>query len=221
MILLLGDIHGNAGILRQAIEVSKESDTVAIVQLGDFGLFRDNEEWFLQNIKDSHIPIYFIDGNHDDCSRWIQYEEVTRIWDDLELFYVPRGTVMELNGRTVAFMGGAGSIDKKMRLENNMHWDINENISSTQVERLYKNALGKKVDMFLTHCPPHSVIEKNFDPTNKLWFGVGIDWRDPNQDIIEDAWDKLNYPPIYSGHMHKRIVGNDYRILNINELLAV
>jgi Icc-related predicted phosphoesterase len=221
MILLLGDIHSNAGIFRQVIELSKESGAIAIVQLGDFGLFRDNEEWFRQNIKDSHIPIYFIDGNHDDCTRWIQYEEVTRIWDDRELFYVPRGTVMELDGRTVAFMGGAGSIDKKMRLENNMHWDINENISSTQVERLYKNALGKKIDIFLTHCPPHSVIEKNFDPTNKLWFGVGIDWHDPNQDIIEDAWDKLNYPPIYSGHMHKRIVGKDYRILNIDELLAV
>lgn len=221
MILLLGDIHGNAGILRQALNVAKESSAVAIIQLGDFGMFQDNELWFRENIRDAHIPVYFIDGNHDNCRRWIELDEITRIWDDRELFYVPRGTVMELDGRILALMGGAASIDKKMRLENNMHWDENENISPTHVERLYRNALGKKIDMFLTHCPPHSVIEKNFDPMQKLWFGVGIDWIDPNQNIIEDAWDKLNYPPIYSGHMHKRIVGNDYRILNINELLAV
>lgn len=221
MILLLGDIHGSAGILRRALEVSKESNAVAIIQLGDFGMFRDNEEWFRENIKDAHIPIYFIDGNHDDCRRWDGLKEVTRIWDDRELFYIPRGTVMELDGRMIAFMGGAASIDKKMRLENNMHWDSNENISPKHIERLYKNALGKKIDMFLTHCPPHSVIEKNFDPMQKLWFGVGIDWIDPNQNIIEDAWDKLNYPPIYSGHMHKRVQGKDYRILNINEVLAV
>lgn len=221
MILLLGDIHGNAGILRKAIEVSKESDAKAIIQLGDFGLFPETEAWFRENVKDAHIPIYFIDGNHDNCQRWVEYESITQIWDDRELYYIPRGTVMELDGRTVAFMGGASSIDKNIRLKNNMDWDVNENISPTHIERLYRNALGKKVDMFLTHCPPHSVIEKNFDPINKLWFGVGVDWTDPNQNIIEDAWDKLNYPTVYSGHMHKRVVGNDYRILNINEILAV
>jgi predicted phosphodiesterase len=221
MILLLGDIHSNAGIFRQVIELSKESGAIAIVQLGDFGLFRDNEDWFRQNIKDAHIPIYFIDGNHDDCSRWIEYEEVTRIWDDRELFYVPRGTVMELDGRTVAFMGGASSIDKKIRLENNMHWDINENISDDHVNRLLNNTNGKKIDVLLTHCPPHSVIEKHFDPINKLWFGVGVDWVDPNQRIIEDIWQQLGTPNIYSGHMHKRVQGKNYRILNINELLAI
>jgi predicted phosphodiesterase len=221
MILLLGDIHGSAGILRRALEVSKESDATAIIQLGDLGLFPDNEEWFRAHVKDAHIPIYFIDGNHDDCARWDTYQEVTRVWDDRELFYIPRGTVMEMDGRTIAFMGGAGSIDKQMRVDTNMHWDVNENISPIHVERLYRNTLGKKIDIFLTHCPPNSVIEKNFDPMQKLWFGVGIDWVDPNQNIIEDAWDKLNYPPIYSGHMHKRIQGPDYRILEINELLAV
>lgn len=221
MILLLGDIHGDSRILQKAIEVSKKSNAVAIVQLGDFGMFRDNEKWFRENIKDAHIPIYFIDGNHDDCSRWIELKEVTRIWDDRELYYVPRGTVMDIDGRTIAFMGGAGSIDKQMRIETGIHWDENENISPAHVERLYRNALGKKIDMFLTHCPPNSVVEKNFDPMQKLWFGVGIDWVDSNQNIIEDAWDKLNYPSIYSGHMHKRIQGPDYRILEINELLAV
>lgn len=221
MILLLGDIHGNAGIFKEALDIAKQSSAVAIIQLGDFGMFPDNEEWFRLNLEYAHIPIYFIDGNHDDCIRWDTYTEVTRVWSDRNLYYIPRGTVMELDGHTIAFMGGAGSIDKKMRLETNMHWDSNENITPMHIERLYRNALGKKIDMFLTHCPPHSVIEKNFDPMQKLWFGVGIDWKDPNQDIIEDAWDKLNYPPIYSGHMHKRIVGNDYRILNINELLAV
>ena len=148
MILLLGDIHGNAGVLKQALDISKQSNAVAIIQLGDFGMLPDNEEWFRENIRDAHIPIYFIDGNHDDCRKWTKLEEVTRIWDDRELFYIPRGTVMELDGRIVAFMGGASSIDKNIRLKNNMHWDANENISPTHVERLYRNALGKKVDMF-------------------------------------------------------------------------
>lgn len=221
MILLLGDIHGESYILQEAIEVAKESNAVAIVQLGDFGLYDDTEYWFRAHIQHAHIPIYFIDGNHDDCRRWITYDSVTRIWDDRNLYYVPRGTVMELDGRTVAFMGGAGSIDKKIRLEHHMHWDANENIGEEHIANMFKNAEGRKIDMFLTHCPPNSVINEHFDPMQKLGFGVGIDWHDPNQDIIEDIWKKLGYPPVYSGHMHKKVVGASYRILNINELLAV
>ena len=221
MILLLGDIHGSAGILRRALEVSKQSDAVAIIQLGDFGILRDNEYWFRENIKDAHIPIYFIDGNHDDCKHWVQYETITRVWNDRELYYIPRGTVMELDGRTIAFMGGASSIDKNIRLKNNMHWDINENITDEHIDRLFNNVKDKKVDILLTHCPPHSIIERHFDPINKLWFGVGVDWVDPNQIIIEDIWNKLGTPDVYSGHMHKRVQGQNYRILEINELLAI
>jgi len=31
----------------------------------------------------------------------------------------------------------------------------------------------------------------------------------------------LGTPDVYSGHMHKRVQGINYRIVNINELLAV
>lgn len=221
MILLLGDIHGNAGILRKAIEVSKESDAKAIIQLGDFGLFPETEAWFRENVKDAHIPIYFIDGNHDDCQRWVECDTVTRIWEDREMFYIPRGTVMELDGRTIAVMGGASSINKNWLLRDGERWDSNEDITEPHISRLINNVEGKKVDMFLTHCPPHSVIQKNFDPLWKLYFEVSVDWVDPNQLIIEDVWQKLGSPDVYSGHMHKRIQGPNYRILDINELLAV
>ena len=221
MILLLGDIHGQTGILEEALDISKQSNACAIIQLGDFGLFQDNEEWFREHIKDAHIPIYFIDGNHDDCRRWIQYDSIHKVWDDRELYYIPRGTVMELDGQTIAVMGGASSINKKQLLEDNMHWDPNEDITKDDIARLLKNAEGKTVDMFLTHCPPHSVIQEHFDPVWKLHFDVNIDWIDPNQTIIEELWHKLGTPSVYSGHMHKRIQGMTYRILNINELLAV
>jgi Icc-related predicted phosphoesterase len=221
MILLLGDIHGNAGILKEAIAVAKQAHATAIVQLGDFGLFPDTESWFRENTKNSHVPIYFIDGNHDDCQRWVECDTITQVWDDRNLFYIPRGTVTELDGRTIAVMGGASSINKAWLLRDGQHWDSNEDITDEQINRLLDNSKGKTIDIFLTHCPPHTVIQKNFDPLWKLYFEVSVDWTDPNQLIIEDLWHKLGTPNIYSGHMHKRIQGDDYRILNINELLAV
>jgi len=221
MILLLGDIHGHAGILRKAIDVSKESNAKAIIQLGDFGLFPDTEAWFRENVKDAHIPVYFIDGNHDNCQRWVECETITRVWDDRELYYIPRGTVMELDGRTIAIMGGASSINKKWILRDGGNWDPNEDITEAQISLLLKNAEGKTIDTFLTHCPPHTVIQQNFDPLWKLHFEVSIDWTDPNQLIIEDLWHKMGSPDVYSGHMHKRVQGPNYRILDINELLAI
>ena len=223
MILLLGDIHGNVSVLRKAVGIATEVGAAAIIQVGDFGLMPKGglEEGFHRVAKDSPIPIYFIDGNHDDCQRWVQLREVTRIWEDSNLFYIPRGTVMELDGRTIAFMGGAASIDKDSRLRNGWHWDEFENIHPSEVLRLFKNAEGKNIDMLITHDTPTSVTAAHFDDSGKLWFGVGKDWHDHNMDVIQKIWDNLGNPQIYCGHMHKSVIGPNYRILNIDELLAV
>lgn len=221
MILLLGDIHGNVYTFKRAIQKAEEVGATALIQLGDFGMFPKNEEGFYRACKDINTPVYFIDGNHDDCTRWTQMTEVTRLWHDANLHYVPRGTVMEMEGKTIAFMGGAGSIDKDIRLREGMHWDEKENISPDEVLRLMDNAKNKTIDVLLTHCPPNSVIEENFDNSAKLWFGVGLDWKDHNQDIIEKIWHGLGTPMVYSGHMHRRVVGMTYRILDIDELLAI
>lgn len=225
MILLLGDIHGDYRTLQRAIDNANKVGAAALIQVGDFGLFRsfgmNSEEQFKNVVYTSKCPVYFIDGNHDDCTRWTTYTEVSQVYPELPLYYVPRGTVMEIDNRTVAFMGGAGSIDKNMRLQEGWHWDEKENISPYEVLRMMDNAKDKHIDMFITHCPPNSVINEHFDPRGKLQFGVGLDWHDHNQDIIENIWHAIGTPNVYSGHMHKRVVGMTYRILDINELLAV
>ena len=222
MIALLGDIHGNVTSLKIAINHAVAAGASSIFQLGDFELFLDQEQEaneIASVVKDSPIPVYFEDGNHDDCSRWTQLTDITEVLPNL--FYVPRGTVFELDGRTIAVMGGAASIDKEMRLRMKRQWDPKENITPEEQDRLLKNAEGRVIDLFLTHCPPSAIIELYFNPLWKLRFGVSADWTDPNEHIIEDLWHKLGTPHIYSGHMHRRIVGPNYRILDIDELVMV
>lgn len=223
MILLLGDIHGNINSLRKAIEIATKVEAKAIIQVGDFGLFPRGgaDIGFYKVCKESSIPIYFIEGNHDDCTRWVKLTQVTQVWDDANLFYVPRGTVIELDGRTIAFMGGAASIDKDIRLRENWHWDKEENISGHEVLRLFENVDGKKIDVLITHDVPTSVCATHFDNSAKLWFGVGLDWHDVNMDVIQRIWDRLGNPQIYCGHMHRSVIGSNYRILDIDELLAI
>ena len=69
MILLLGDIHGDYKVLERAIDLAHQTEATAIIQVGDFGLFRDygmaNEIHFHKVLSASKVPVYFIDGNHD------------------------------------------------------------------------------------------------------------------------------------------------------------
>ncbi len=138
-ILLLGDVHGDYRILQMAVDEAIERKASAIIQVGDFGLFPGNEQKFYQ-VCQSDIPIYFIDGNHDDCTRWQNYDGVGKVFGNANLYYVPRGSVLELDGRTIAFMGGAASIDKHWRLKDGHHWDQNEEVTKVDVDRLLKNA---------------------------------------------------------------------------------
>ena len=226
MIKLLGDIHGNTIALRRSVEIAQESGATALIQIGDFGMFPDNEYKFKVAIANSEIPVYFIDGNHDDCRRWKRYDTVFKVFPDSKLYYIPRGAVLGIDGKTIAFMGGASSIDKRMRVENNWHWDMHENITWTEQCRLITNYTGEKIDAFITHVPPQSVIEKDFDRRDMLRFGVGVDWTDPDALVIEDMWRRIGYPPIYSGHMHKKCVGEieecgKYHILDIDEMIDI
>lgn len=219
-IALLGDLHGDYRVLQRAIDYAIERECTALIQLGDFGLFPGNEQKFYQ-VCQTDIPVYFLDGNHDDCSRWKNYETVGKVFKNANLHYVPRGTVMELDNRTIAFMGGAASIDKGWRLRGGIHWDENEEVTQENIDTLLKNAEGKKIDILLTHCPPNSIINEHFDPTNKLRFGVGLDWHDPSQTFIEEVWHKIGTPEVYSGHMHRSVETAVATILNINEILEV
>jgi Icc-related predicted phosphoesterase len=219
-ILLLGDIHGAYGFLDRALVEAERRGVTALIQVGDFGLFPGNEQKFYQ-ICQHDIPTYFIDGNHDDCTRWMQYDTVSKVFGNSNLYYVPRGSVLEIDGRTIAFMGGAASIDKGWRLADGIHWDENEEVTQENVNTLLKNAEGKNIDMFLTHCPPQSMIDEHFDPRNKLRFGVGLDWHDPSQTFIEEVWHKIGTPHVYSGHMHRYVEGQVATILHINQICEV
>lgn len=211
----VGDIHGAIGVLLDIVKTASEfPDVKAVIQVGDFGV---------RNIKNVNptkyafpLPTYYIEGNHEYFEEYEGIAEVTEILPNL--FFVPRGTVLEIDGRTVAFFGGAASIDKKYRLAQKLHWDNRENITPEQDAKMSEACKDKKIDIFVSHVPPQRVIKAHFDDMGKLAFGVGIDWEDPNAFIIERHWDAMGNPMNISGHMHRKVNGQNYRILDIMEL---
>lgn len=212
---ILGDIHGDSWQLKYAQEQIAESsgNVTAIIQVGDFG-------WYKETIYDFRrvkckVPVYWIDGNHEDFRLLNGYNVVTEVFENC--FYIPRGTVLTFEGKKIAFCGGAASVDKALRLRYGMQWYQEELITDEELARLDG---VDDVDILVTHTPPQSVIDNNFDQNFLLNFKLDPrTWFDPSAHKMEVLWSRLGHPPLYCGHMHKKIQDRSCRIIDINEMI--
>jgi Icc-related predicted phosphoesterase len=219
MLAILGDIHGDFYMLQQKVDQAIAKGASALIQVGDFGYYKHLLDRLWKCELD--IPVYWIDGNHE------EHEHLQGITDILEIhnncFFVPRGKILELDNRVIAFMGGAASIDKGIRLRKKLHWTHLENIMQSDLDNLLNNLklFDNKVDMMISHVPPQGVISRNFTKNVFKFFGVPNDWKDENADIIESIWNNLGKPQLYCGHMHISVSDGNCQILDINEVIYV
>lgn len=217
MLVFIGDLHGNFAWFPKIMEQVPEDATV--IQVGDFGFWPDfrKEAWHKAWKKLGRPnPIYVIDGNHEYHPMFVGITEPTEIWKGV--IFVPRGTVLELDHvegtKRVGFMGGASSIDYKYSTPG-IDWFSEEGISTDDMLRM--NDVGS-IDILVTHTPPNSVIQRNFDRRTLIDFGLSPSWIDPSAVAIDELWEKLGYPPLICGHMHKSVVDGKCRVLDINEV---
>lgn len=221
MIALLGDIHTEAGLLRSATAKAFAAGASALIQVGDFGVYAFAWDSLTAVAKESPVPIYFIDGNHE-------HYPIIRSWPTTEakqvapkLTYVPRGLVLEIDGLRVGFLGGAGSIDYAFRKAGRNWFPEDEQIKDHEGAALCASG---PVDLLVTHTPPRSTVNRFFDTSpekakqSRAMFGAAPDWTDPSADKVEAAWLTLGKPPLYCGHMHAAITDGNVRILNIGEV---
>lgn len=212
-IAILGDIHGSFSTLK-ILDNMLGPEIKAIIQVGDFGFYPEcRERWQRMGLT---RPVYVIDGNHERHDILDQDNGVQEMGPNL--YFVPRGTVLDIDGRSVGFLGGAASVDKEIRLRDGEHWSPGENIKRSEVARF--DAV-ESVDLLVTHVPPQSVIQQHFDPATLEWFGLPKTWKDPNADVVEKLWTRLGKPQLVCGHMHRGVIEGPVRILNIGEAIAM
>jgi predicted phosphodiesterase len=125
-VMLLGDIHGDLEFVdKYVISAAKEADVEWIYQVGDFGYWehmpagREFLDELTRVLTQSGLKLVFIAGNHDKISYLEKnYQLVdgfrpvrTNIW------FAPNGTQWEFESKSFVALGGAYSIDKRQRLE--------------------------------------------------------------------------------------------------------
>jgi predicted phosphodiesterase len=124
--MLLGDTHGNTTfVVQNAIPAALEAGVEWIYQVGDFGYWEHTKEgeYFLNNVQEelvkAGLKLVFVAGNHDKTSIIARkYSRVEGFYPvRASIWFAPNGTRWEFEGKSFLALGGAYSIDKDWRLE--------------------------------------------------------------------------------------------------------
>jgi predicted phosphodiesterase len=154
-ILLTGDVHGNTDwVIHHVLPQAKRHGCQLVLQLGDFGIWPGPEgrrylSALSRQAKGVRIPIWFIDGNHEDFDQLdaLPLDDQGRRPVQDHITHLPRGYRWEWAGRTLLACGGASSIDVADRLPGRSWWP-QETITDHDVARCSE---GGRVDILLTH----------------------------------------------------------------------
>lgn len=147
-------------------------------------------------MKNKTTKIYFIDGNHEDHDSLRELRQNSKENSPIEieknLFYIPRGTIITVKNKKVFCMGGAFSIDWKLRREH-IDWFQDEVISSEDIEKLNKE---EKIDWVFSHtCPSNIVPSMIVD--NKICY------EDPSNTMLQKVYDMYHPEKWFFGHWHR------------------
>jgi hypothetical protein len=222
MIYFLGDIHGGFERLVAIASMVNPEDTV--IQVGDFGFYPTHIVGLQKTFLPDGFPckFYAIDGNHEHFPILFPGIDPDKgiVEFHYNMYYVPRGTVLEIEDHLIGFLGGADSVDKSWR-EPYGKWYSEETITEADLNRLYQNVNGRQLDVLVAHAAPPMLINGFFPPLNFKWWGLPKGWVDVSSLKVMEAIDTLSPKKFVCGHMHKSVKLDNMRILNINELIDI
>ena len=203
---LTGDLHGE--IPPFFPRPTAEDDKVIV--LGDNGA---NFYWngskvdkaFKEQLNEFGYQWYMIKGNHDKRPETledikIEYDEnVNGIVYYQEQYpnikYFQMYNDYTIDKKRILIMGGAYSIDKNYRIENNWPWFADEQMSEQEMEVCFEKYNEEKFDYILTHTCPFSFIPDEFGYNPRFDYGMEEFFDKMEKSISYDWW--------YFGHFHK------------------
>jgi predicted phosphodiesterase len=201
MIGFIGDVHRAFDRLAGAVAAFPANVDVAI-QVGDLGLHSDDLSPTGPGLPPLAHKVYYVTGNHDHEP---SYRGITRPTEMASnLVFVPRGTVLELDGRRIAFLGGGSSVIDRAVRRYGVDWWPEEEVTLADVARF--GDVGK-VDFLVSHTPPAFVYHFFQLPP------------DPSALAVGQAWQILGRPQVVCGHLHKPWEIGRVRVLGELEVL--
>lgn len=168
MIYITGDTHGDLERFRKGrLRWLRRQDTVIV--LGDFGFLWDDglkEKAARKWLEKRRYTILFLDGCHENFDLLARSQTPEEKFGATlghiggNLYYVPRGQIIELEGKKLLCFGGGESTDKEDRVDGENWWP-DELPTGNEMEacRARLAACGNRVDYVLTHDAPEKLLD--------------------------------------------------------------
>jgi predicted phosphodiesterase len=209
-VLIAGDTHGSKHALADIYTTAAASGCEAIIQLGDFGYGwslgesgRDGFSEFASKLyRKIGIPLFFIDGNHENFDRLFARPISKR--DGLRhilpgVIHLPRGSNLVLEGVTFRAFGGAYSVDKGHRSEGTSWWP-QETITDEDVAA---SIAAGPADIFLSHDFPFGMPENAGTKRKLVEWGPSHAYESiKNASRVRDALVASGARYAFHGHLH-------------------
>ena len=198
-IMIVGDTHANFPKFNKLIESQDYPDVV--IQCGDYGwwphahgnnLLGGTKLFDQFGLRPGKSKVFWTPGNHenwDDLQRLTDKHGRVPIEVQENVFFMPRGSVLQINHLNYLFIGGADSIDKHRRVEG-VSWWRGESISYVDLQALPET----NIDVVISHTCPRYFLKN--DCLDKLKFD------DPNCQSLDYVFDKYTPHYWFFGHYH-------------------
>jgi 3-oxoacid CoA-transferase subunit A len=214
-VLITGDTHSQVAQRLFYIKQNMpeyDPEKTAVIVLGDLGLnyYLDKKDYLHKKEASAYgYTIYAVRGNHEarpseKLGMRLQYDTFVNgaVWveDEFPLirYFADWGIYNILGNRTLV-IGGAYSVDKYYRLEQNWAWFENEQLTKWEMDACYRNAIEYPYfDLVLTHTCPRSV-----QPTDLFLGCIDQSKVDSAMEIWMDTLkENLTYDLWLWGHYH-------------------
>jgi predicted phosphodiesterase len=203
-----GDWHGNLQWAAGRVQSAATHDVGAIVHAGDFGVWGDAAGVrFLDALSKlcvrNRIPLFITDGNHEDFDFLYSFP-VERGLRRLRpyVFHLPRGTRWVWGGVRFGALGGATSVDKKMRTPG-VDWWPQEALTAEDVAAFLA---GGEVDVAVCHDRPSGVDTPGVgrDAGLNLWGHEAMNAAQAHSELLASALVPCRPRLLVHGHTHVR-----------------
>lgn len=205
---IIGDIHGNFARLKQLVKDTDVRDCYLLC-VGDLGIgFQYTVEGEIMGCKglndffrNRNINFYSIRGNHDDPDYFTGASRIA--YSNFEL--LEDYTLLTINGEKLLCVGGAVSIDRRVRIPNRSWWEREGFVlDEDKVQHC---------DVLITHSAPTWIGPFDKDGISGWCERDATLWDECFKErVAHDKLVKLCTPKrLYCGHFH------EYHAVDFNE----
>ncbi len=218
----LGDLHGNTAAGRFMLWSMWKQGVTIVFHVGDFGIYSDNPGMKFASAMSEYakkfgIVLIVVPGNHENwriINEMVGDNRIELAKYRENIYIAPRGWRGEFGGMSFVALGGAPSVDRKWRREDdaarkgwngkeptNLLWYWQEQITGADVDY---TVAGGYADVMVCHDAPNGIqgIDSKIRGNPHGFHISDILYAQEGRDILSEAVRGVAPRFFYHGHYH-------------------